>query len=174
MRMRTGLRSGLRGPGVRMHHARRFLRAASIAAILLLGGLSLTPPAPAPAPTWFSDDFEVPGNWTASGLWHRTAFRATSGMWSYYFGVEGTWTYDTGAPTAGALTSPSMNLTATNNATLTFAQYLDAEGPPYEEGRVLVSRDGGATWTELWRGSSTGGGGGAAAPAPGGAPRAGG
>ncbi|HKZ48032.1 MAG TPA: CARDB domain-containing protein, partial [Thermoplasmata archaeon] len=140
-----------------MHHARRFLRAASIAAILLLGGLSLTPPAPAPAPTWFSDDFEVAGNWTATGLWHRSAHRAASGMWGYYFGVEGAWTYDTGAPATGALTSPSMNLTATNNATLTFAQYLDAEGPPYEEGRVLVSRDGGGTWTELWRGSSTGG-----------------
>jgi len=117
-----------------------------------------------PVDTRLDDDMEGGDNgWTASGQWHRTHRRAASGVFSWWFGQEGTGTYETGARTFGALTSPSIDLTGVSNAVVEWDQVLRTEGfgqainlgngnsSAYlnaDAGRLLISVDGGS-WVTL-------------------------
>jgi len=123
---------------------------------LLLATLLLLP-SPTKGATFLDRDMEGVLDFGATGLWHVTQNRRHSESRSYYFGVEGQWSYDTGQRESGELTAIALDLTATNNATLSFWHYLEAEGSPYDLGRVEASQDGGAAWTTLWSGDSTNG-----------------
>ena len=117
-----------------------------------------------PVDVRLDDDMEGGENgWTATGLWHRTNRRAASGVFSWWFGQEGTGTYETGARTFGALTSPSIDLTGVSNAVVEWDQVLRTEGfgqainlgngnsSAYlnaDAGRLLISVDGGS-WVTL-------------------------
>lgn len=134
------------------------MRAIGLALVLGLTLVVLPGPAHAPALTFFTDDAEGAALWDASGLWHLSSNRSHSSSHSYYFGQEGSWSYDTGAVESGSLTTHApIDLTATNNATLTFWQFLDSEGPPYDQGHVQVSTDGGGNWTEVAVNTTTNG-----------------
>lgn len=89
--------------------------------------------------------------WSATGLWHRTTHRASSASSSWYYGQEGPWTYDTGAANSGALTSREIDLSAYNDAVLSFSHYrrVESYGGAYDVCAVEASRDGGATWERL-------------------------
>ena len=113
----------------------------------------------------FNDDVESGTNgWTASGLWHRTARRAASGQYSWWFGQESTGTYNTGARAFGSLTSPAIDLSGVTGAAVEWDQVLLTEGfgnaidlgggaaGAYlnaDSGRLLISTDSGATWKTL-------------------------
>ena len=89
--------------------------------------------------------------WSPTGLWHRTTHRASSAAGSWYYGQEGLWTYDTGVAHSGTLTSQEIDLSAYDDALLTFNQYrnVEAYGGSYDVCAVDASRDGGANWERL-------------------------
>ena len=65
--------------------------------------VAIQPPAPSVV---FDDDLEDGGaGWTASGLWHATTRRASSGTTAFWYGQDATGTYDTGGPSQGDLVS---------------------------------------------------------------------
>lgn len=102
----------------------------------------------------FNDDAESGDNgWAGSGLWHRTMHRASSGSASWYFGQEGIWTYDTGGIASGTLTSPEIDLSGYQEAILMFNYFriVESYGGAYDVTAVEASRDGGTTWSSLWR-----------------------
>ena len=117
-----------------------------------------------PVDSRFDDDMESGDNgWSGTGLWHRTNRRASSGVFSWWFGQEGTGTYNTGARTFGTLTSPSIDLTGVSDAVIEWEQVLRTEGfgqavnlgsgnaAAYlnaDAGRLLISVDGGS-WVTL-------------------------
>ena len=141
---------------VRVRRFRGFrFRGFLLPSLLLTATLLILPTVP--APDYFVRDMESLDDWTATGLWHRTNHRAQSPSHSYYFGIESTWDYDTGQREQGDLTSVPIVLNSTNNATLSFSHFLDVEGPPYDEARVLVSKDAGVSWEVVWQGHTTAG-----------------
>ena len=89
--------------------------------------------------------------WSPTGLWHRTTHRASSTAISWYYGQEGLWTYDTGVANSGTLTSQEIDLSAYNDALLTFNHYMNVEAyaGSYDVCAVDVSRDGGVNWERL-------------------------
>jgi hypothetical protein len=89
--------------------------------------------------------------WSPTGLWHRTTHSASSAVSSWYYGQEGLWTYDTGVANSGALTSQKIDLSAYNDALLTFTHYRNVEAyqGSYDICAVEASRDGGANWERL-------------------------
>ena len=117
-----------------------------------------------PVDARLDDDMEGGDNgWSATGLWHRTNRRAASGVFSWWFGQEGTGTYETGARTFGTLTSPAIDLASVSDAIVEWDQVLRVEGfgqtinlgsgnaAPYlnaDAGRLLISVDGGS-WVTL-------------------------
>jgi len=107
----------------------------------------------------FDDSVENGDNgWAATGLWHRTSNRSSSPSSSWYYGQEGSWTYDTGVQTKGTLTSQEIDLSSYEDALLMFSYYRQVEsyGGSYDITFVEASKDGGANWTTVWqRDSST-------------------
>jgi hypothetical protein len=108
--------------------------------------------------TIFFADFEtgdngftyLPDPSATSNLWHRTTHRFASPTHSQYYGLEGTFTYDTGATTAGTLQSSPISLAGvTPPITLSFAYALQSEGGDWDRATVGVSTDGGSTWATL-------------------------
>ena len=113
----------------------------------------------------FSDDMEGVKlfNWSVSGsdgvggpaLWHKSMRRATSPVTAWYYGLESSGTYNTGATNRGTLTSPLINLGNLTEAVLVFSQFLQTENAPtntapfYDSAVVEASSDGGVTWTSL-------------------------
>jgi len=120
---------------------------------------------PASGAALLLDDMESgPNGWTATGLWHQSARRASSGVRSWWYGQEATGNYSTGARNSGTLTSPPISLAGVTRAILQWDQLLLAEGfnrsyslgpslaDPYlnfDSGWVQVSIDGGASWDTL-------------------------
>jgi len=102
----------------------------------------------------FEDSMENGTNgWTVVGdtaLWHQTNHRYDSPDTSWYYGIEGSFTYDTGQRNAGSLTSVPINLATSTGTVLSFAHFLAREASAgYDEAVVLVSDDGGTTFAEL-------------------------
>ncbi len=107
----------------------------------------------------FSDDVESGTNgWTASELWHISEHRSHSSSHAWYYGQEGTWSYDTGSATTGTVESSDINLCGFSTATLSFWSWYDTEAynpanPQwtnlYDLKYVQVSTNGGSTWTLL-------------------------
>jgi hypothetical protein len=110
------------------------------------------------------EDAESPASaWTASGLWHRSSRRAASGGFSWWYGRESDASYETGGRNRGSLNSPRIDLEDSAGAILEWDQLLRSEGfghpmelegyfGPYlnaDSGRLLLSVDGGSSWTVL-------------------------
>ena len=128
--------------------------------------------APLPVDPIFDDGAEDDtAGWSRTGLWHRTTRRAATGSYSWWFGDEGTGTYDTGARTFGSLTSPPIDLTGIE-AAVEWDQMFRGEGfgpsvdlgfgsaAPYlnaDAGRLMIRADGGSwkTLTHLAHNNST-------------------
>ncbi len=88
--------------------------------------VEVTPPS---STTVFHDGAEQGGKgWTTTGLWHVSARRAAAGTHAFWYGAEATGTYDTGAATAGILTSPPIDLTTAAHPTLGWREWLQVEG----------------------------------------------
>jgi subtilisin family serine protease len=80
------------------------------------------------AATLFSDNVETGLNgWTASGLWHQSTARASSPTMSWYYGLEATHTYDTGAANSGTLTSPVIDLRGSTHPVLIYREWRQVE-----------------------------------------------
>src|SRR3989304_9188532 len=98
------LSAGWRGPGVEGLGTRRqrwrglFLVGLLLATLLLL-------PSPTKGATFLDRDMEGVLDFGATGLWHVTQNRRHSESRSYYFAVEGQWSYDTGQRESGELRS---------------------------------------------------------------------
>ncbi|MCX6354275.1 MAG: S8 family serine peptidase [Candidatus Aureabacteria bacterium] len=90
--------------------------------------------------------------WAATGLWHRSGNRSSSPSSSWYYGQEGSWTYDTGDTSKGTLTSQEVDLSSYEDALLTFSYYRQVEsyGGSYDITSVDASKDGGSNWTTVW------------------------
>jgi len=109
----------------------------------------------------FSEDFESGATgWTASGFWHLADDTgcvtpgSTSGTHSFYFGDESggksSCTYeDRRKRVAGALTSPSIDVSGASSVTLGFQSWREVElfGGAFDRTWVEVSYDEGASWT---------------------------
>ncbi len=111
-----------------------------------------------------SDDFEGgTANWTASGLWHLVANSTcalpedgfSSPVSSFYYGQDGSCTYDTGATTTGDLTSRTI-FGIDGSSTLTFDYFREVESfsGSFDVTQVDVIA-GGATTTVFSLDSST-------------------
>ena len=100
----------------------------------------------------FVDGMETGTNgWTADGQWHQSTLLAADGTTSWYFGDEATGTFDSFVPNFGSLTSPVIDLTGVERATIEWDQNLRTQGVLSqfflpEAGYLLVSQDLGATW----------------------------
>ena len=104
----------------------------------------------------FSEDFEagIPDEWTADDPWQAGTSAALS---SQYFQIPAHTQIagvndDAAAPTFssdGMLVTPPIDLSEALGAALTFeAYFFDGDNGGNETGKVLVSSDGGATWSE--------------------------
>lgn len=95
--------------------------------------------------------------WSPTGLWHRTTHSASSAVSSWYYGQEGLWSYDTGVANSGTLTSRKIDLSAYNDALLTFNHFrtVEAYQGSYDICAVEASRDGGANWERLMERNSS-------------------
>src|SRR5207253_5262531 len=102
-----------------------------------------------------NDDVEGgPGSWTATDLWHRSAYRAYDSATAWYFGQESDHTYFTGAQHSADLTLASpIDLGGVSQALLRFhewRQVIDVTNfTPLDTARVQVSRNG-IDWTTVW------------------------
>ncbi len=104
-------------------------------------GVSNVVTATTPAGTilWEEGAEDGAADWTAEGLWHVTARRASEGTQSFWYGDEVTGTYNTGAANAGALASPVIDLTSATGAVLVLDQLIDVEfGLPYDDLQIGV------------------------------------
>jgi V8-like Glu-specific endopeptidase len=88
----------------------------------------------------------IPGDWSASGLWHASSGGcAPAGMCQEgavaYFGQEGNCDYDTGGTESGQLTSPAIPLAGVGgDMSLSFCTALTTENASgWDEARVLVN-----------------------------------
>jgi subtilisin family serine protease/PKD repeat protein len=112
-----------------------------------------------PEVTVFLDDVEGLGaGWTVAGsngaggpaLWHVTTHRVGSPTHAFYYGIDATHTYNSGATNQGTLTSPPISLAGARNVALTMQHFLQKESSAtYDKATILVSKDGGLTWTLL-------------------------
>src|SRR5262249_48193177 len=95
----------------------------------------------APAATLFSDQMENgPGGWTATGLWHQSVLRAYSPTTSWYYGIDATRIYRTGAANSGQLTSPAINLAGAAHPVLIYREWRQVEDVPgVDSAQVQVS-----------------------------------
>lgn len=102
--------------------------------------------------TYKFDDGTLQG-WTADGLWHVTDNRYVSKPNSVWYADPVSKTYDTGAATSGALTSPLLYLG--DSPSLDFDYFLlnecQADGAVcgWDQLFVEISTDSGASWTQL-------------------------
>ncbi len=107
----------------------------------------------------FEDDVESgEGEWTIAdddALWHISEHRANSPQNAWYYGIEGTWNYDTGGPNSGTLTSPPIDLSDTPEALLTFYEWSEVEtNNSYDRTRVQISLDG-KNWETIFESHGT-------------------
>ncbi|MBN1371810.1 MAG: peptidoglycan DD-metalloendopeptidase family protein [Anaerolineaceae bacterium] len=107
-------------------------------------------------------DFEAgASNWTGSGLWgHVTLdkpYRGATGTWLFSNGMD----YNDSTYRAGDLTSPPITLPSGSTYYLRFRSWSDVEGALaagstfattlWDQRRVQISTDGGATFSDLYQ-----------------------
>lgn len=78
-----------------------------------------------------------------NGLWHISDYKASSGTYAWYYGLEATKTYDTGYHNWGHITSTNpIDLSNLDNAKLCFKHILTTENfELYDTARVEISED---------------------------------
>ncbi len=94
----------------------------------------------------FSDDMESSeSGWTSDGLWHHETYRSSSPISSYAYNTGyPDYTYSTGASNFGSLTSPMINLSDLDSATLSFGYLYQTEGAGtyWDQRKVQIGVDG--------------------------------
>ena len=94
----------------------------------------------------FYDNMESGVNgWSSDGLWHYETYRSNSPVssWAYNTGSPD-YTFDTGARNYGSLTSPTINLSTFNSATLAFRYFYRTEttSTSYDRRWIQIGEDG--------------------------------
>lgn len=92
-----------------------------------------------------NDDVETgAGNWTATGLWHRSGLRGHDSATAWYYGQDSTGTYFNGTQDSGTLTLASpIDLRGVSQALLRFKDWRQViDLTPLDVARVQVSRTG--------------------------------
>jgi hypothetical protein len=86
------------------------------------------------------------------GLWHLSARLShdADGL-SWYYGIEGVGTYDTGVRNYGYLTTDQVAVCAGTPVLRFWEWCMDEPGSTYEERWVQVSVDGGTTWDNVYQ-----------------------
>ena len=107
----------------------------------------------------FGDDMESgPGDWTATGLWHRSTCRWDSFNTSWYHGLEemvGVCTsYDSGN-NSGSLTSSAIDLTSYTSALLTYSEWSQLEASTFYDRTKLEVSTNGTTLTSVFESHGT-------------------
>ena len=107
----------------------------------------------------YLDDVETLGaGWAIAGtngvggaaLWHVTTHRVASPSHAFYYGIDATHTYNSGATNYGTLTSPPISLAGAGNVTLALQYFLQKESSAtYDKASIQVSKDAGLSWTLL-------------------------
>ena len=116
----------------------------------------------APRTILFSDDVESgAGGWTVAGsdpiLWHRATHRSNSPTTAWYYGIDGTRNYETGAINWGTLTSPAFSLSGKTGATLEFNEWSQVQDVTIRDRtRVQLSADG-INWSNAFESHGTSG-----------------
>src|SRR5262249_52830160 len=110
----------------------------------------------AAAATLFGDDMENGTNgWTGTGLWHQSTLRAYSPVTAWYYGIDATKNYDTGAVNSGNLTSPPISLTNGVAPVLIYREWRQVEDMPIaDSAQVQISTDG-VVWTTVRQSEQT-------------------
>ncbi|GEM_PF-993987 len=111
-------------------------------------------PMPTPAPTppgtiyHFSAESGKAG-WRASGLWHISSNRYTSGNYSIWYGSKSTKTYDIGIAHSGNMISPEIDLKGSRQPKLSFWSWYQTEpNINYDKKLLQISVNNGA-WRTL-------------------------
>ena len=105
-----------------------------------------------PLPTSF--DNNTMQGWSATGLWHISAVRSFTGLYSMHYANALTGTYDTpGASNSGALVSP-VTPVLTGTASVSFNYFLNGECAQtiicsFDVLSVQISTNGGLTWINI-------------------------
>jgi hypothetical protein len=84
--------------------------------------------------------------WQGSGLWHVSERRASTCCGSFYYGLESTGNYDTGATNFGSLVSPVLDLSTASHPVLEFDIWQSTQIAPFDTVWIRLSTDGGATY----------------------------
>jgi cysteine-rich repeat protein len=94
----------------------------------------------------YLDDFENgSAGWSATGMWNLDDYRSVSPTHAWYYGQTTFRNYQTliPGPTAGSLTSPTIDVTHHSGVALSFNYYLETENQPgFDVASVEASRDG--------------------------------
>lgn len=117
-------------------------------------------PCPGPVETYFEDFEGDTSDWTATGLWDAASnsdcaspeLGYVSRTTSFYYGQEIVCNYNTGAVTAGDLTSPILS-GIPSSSTLQFQHFRDVEeyvSSPVDLTEVYILTDNGATSTKVF------------------------
>jgi subtilisin family serine protease len=108
--------------------------------------------ATAPATVLFDDDVESgAGNWTATGLWHRSSVRGHDSATAWYLGQDGDRTYFNGTQHQSSLTlATPIDLSGVARAILRFDEWRQVSdlAIPLDVSRVMASRNG-SDWTTV-------------------------
>jgi len=106
-------------------------------------------------PLPFFDDMDpVMNGWTSDPLWHQVNSSAPSPPWhisysnytSWWYGLDVTGNYDTGARNFGNLTTPPIDLTNADGAVLTFEYWYETEPILIVDQRWLLLKVGNNPW----------------------------
>ena len=94
----------------------------------------------------FSDNMESSeSGWTSNGLWHHETYKSNSPVSSYAYNTGYPYyTYNTGSSNFGSLTSPMIDLSDLDSATLSFEYFYQTEytGSYWDQRQVQIGVDG--------------------------------
>jgi hypothetical protein len=116
-----------------------------------------------PADLFFENfDQALPGSWSYSGLWTLNLCQSVSQPWSMVYSTRPGYgrdcpkNFDVGTTAGNAITSTISVPSGSTNVRLSWRSWHDTEsGTSYDQKKVFVSSDGGASWAQVWQEDGT-------------------
>jgi hypothetical protein len=122
----------------------------------------------APSTAFFTDGFETPSGWTSATTagandWHNNVHGNPNHAYDPASAFQGVLTFGNDLVPASnfngnypnsinnTLTSPVINCAGRTGVTLRYRRWLTVEDGLYDQARILVSGNGGSTYTQVWQ-----------------------